>query len=48
MYISAGTQPDDPYKKGSLHFLFTGREEMIEGTKMYCPEHMDGPLIIKG
>ena len=42
-----GTQPDDPNKKGSCHFLFTGREEIIEGTKKFVPEHMDGPLINK-
>ena len=42
-----GTQPDEPYKTGSCHFLFTGMEEIIDGRKMFVPEHMDGPVIDK-
>ena len=42
-----GTQPDEPYKTGSCHFLFTGMEKFIDGRKRFLPEHMDGPVIDK-
>ena len=44
---NSGSPPDAAYRQGTRHFLITGKEIIIEGKKMFSPEHVDGPVIEK-
>ena len=44
---NSGSPPNAAYQKGTCHFLFTGKEIIFEGRKMFSPEHVDGPVIEK-
>ena len=44
---NSGSPPNTAYQKGTCHFLFTGKEIIFEGRKMFSPEHVDGHVIEK-